>query len=199
MFLDRGTIFFCFSHTIFEPKLGTLFNMYIIVKLQSCVKWECGTMGKNSLIFFFLVILFIKLFGVVLTKSDTKTNLSFLLSQRTLFILQPRIFFYYYFALFYGYFKPCFMSPWDQLLLQGKDYALLIFVSPSTHVTYGFIRESGVVRCLINWLDFFPESFHITSVTFLHGRGFGHQFTWYQLMSAYQIGHKLPFPPNAFC
>lgn len=76
---------------------------------------------------------------------------------------------------------------------KGKDYALFIFVSPTTHITYGFIRDSGVIWCLINWLDFFPESFYITSVTFLHGSGFSHQFIWYQLMSAYQIDHKLLF------
>lgn len=75
---------------------------------------------------------------------------SFLLSHSTLFIHQTSIFF----ALFYGYFITYFISSRNQLHLQGKDYALFIFVSSRTHITYGFIHDSGATQCLINWFDF---------------------------------------------
>lgn len=64
------------------------------------------------------------------------------------------------------------------------------------HITYEFLQDSGATQCLINWLDFFPESFSITSVTFLHSRGFSYHFIWHQLMQAYQINHKLLFLPK---
>lgn len=66
------------------PKLAHYMTC-MVVKLQNCVKWECGTMRKiQSLFLPFSVSIF---FAVSLTKIQIKTKFFFLLSHSTLFYL----------------------------------------------------------------------------------------------------------------
>ena len=111
-----------------------------LVKLQHCgVRiWDNG---KNSAFFFFWPFCFSNCLKY-LTEIHIKTKFSFLSSHSSLFIPQSSIPFI---LLFYGHFITYFVSPWNQLHLQGKDYDPFIFVSPSTHhiwVSTGFRGHS---------------------------------------------------------
>lgn len=159
IFLDRGT-FFVFHSTISRLKLDTLYNMRTVVKLQSC-EMRIWNNGKNSAFFFFLSpFCFSNCLEYLSLKFISKQSFPF--SRLTAHCLYLSLAFLLFCSVLWTLYNILYLheiSCTYRARTMTHSYLCL-----QAHIAYVFLQDSEATQCLINWLDFLPESFSIEAL-----------------------------------